>query len=184
MNYLETKSITDSYADLIIQKIQLGYQCYIITFLFPKLTGSSESLIQQMKNQLERVYGTLVTRITRKPKSADASKLPILIGAFDLPVYKITSSTTAGTNLNGGWHFHALILVPTCSRLKQSLPDHFEIFNDLYTGYGKLIQAIDIRPVVETPERVLDYVFKTVKRGKISYDDGVLILPRTRGELA
>ena len=50
MNYLKTNFITDSYADLIMEKIKLGYQCYLVTFLFPKLAGSYESLIQQMKD--------------------------------------------------------------------------------------------------------------------------------------
>jgi hypothetical protein len=29
----------------------------------------------------------------------------------------------------------------------------------------------------------VDYVLKTIKRGRVSYDEGVLILPRARGEL-
>ena len=32
--------------------------------------------------------------------------------------------------------------------------------------------------------RVVDYLFKTVLRGRVSYDDGVLILPRARDELS
>lgn len=32
-------------------------------------------------------------------------------------------------------------------------------------------------------ERVVDYVFKTIKRGRFTYDEGVLILPRRRDEL-
>lgn len=183
MNYFETKTITDNYADLIIEKIKLGYTCYLVTFLFPKLFGSYASLVQQMKKQLHRVYSTFVTRVNRRPKGADADDLPILIGAFDLPVYKTNRSTASDAIFNGGMHFHALLLVPGSSRLKQSLPDHFQKYKDLYTGAGRLIQAIDVRPVIETPERALDYVFKTIKRGKISYDDGVLLLPRTRGEL-
>ena len=30
---------------------------------------------------------------------------------------------------------------------------------------------------------MVDYVFKTIKRGRVSYDEGVLILPRARNEL-
>ena len=39
------------------------------------------------------------------------------------------------------------------------------------------------RPVIDGYERVVDYVFKTIKRGRISYDEGMLVLPRTRDEL-
>jgi hypothetical protein len=45
------------------------------------------------------------------------------------------------------------------------------------------ISKIDVRPVAEGYERVVDYVFKTIKRGRVSYDEGMLVLPRTRDEL-
>ena len=45
------------------------------------------------------------------------------------------------------------------------------------------ISKIHVRPVVDGGERVVDYVFKTIKRGRVSYDGGVLILPRARDEL-
>jgi hypothetical protein len=32
-------------------------------------------------------------------------------------------------------------------------------------------------------ERVVDYVLKTVLNGRLSYDEAVLVLPRSRGEL-
>jgi hypothetical protein len=37
--------------------------------------------------------------------------------------------------------------------------------------------------VVDGYEGVVDYVLKTIKRGRVSYDEGVLILPRTWDEL-
>jgi hypothetical protein len=46
-----------------------------------------------------------------------------------------------------------------------------------------LITRLDVRPITETPERAVDYVFKTILRGRVSYDEGVLILPRARDEL-
>jgi hypothetical protein len=45
------------------------------------------------------------------------------------------------------------------------------------------ISKIDVRPVVDGHQRVVDYVFKTMKRGRVTYDEGVLILPRARDEL-
>ena len=45
------------------------------------------------------------------------------------------------------------------------------------------ISKIHVRPVVDGYERVVDYVFKTIKRGRVSYDEGMLVLPRTRDEL-
>ena len=106
MNYIETKSITDSYAELIVEKIKLGYSCYLLTFLFPKLSGSPVVRLHQMKEQLHRVYATFVTRVNRRPKGPDAKNLPILIGAFDFPVYKTNRSTAPDAV------FRALMLVP------------------------------------------------------------------------
>ena len=42
---------------------------------------------------------------------------------------------------------------------------------------------IDVRPVVGDHERVVDYVLKTVLNGRLSYDEAVLVLPRSRDEL-
>ena len=46
------------------------------------------------------------------------------------------------------------------------------------------ISKIDVRTVVDGYERVVDYVFKTIKRGRVSYDEAMLVLPKTRQELA
>jgi hypothetical protein len=37
--------------------------------------------------------------------------------------------------------------------------------------------------VVENHERVVDYVLKTILNGRLSYDEAVLVLPRSRDEL-
>jgi hypothetical protein len=75
-----------------------------------------------------------------------------------------------------------LILIPNRSRLREPLQDHFQNSAHLYETDGT-ITKIDVRPVVDGYERVVDYVFKTIKRGRVSYDEAVLILPRTRDEL-
>ena len=41
----------------------------------------------------------------------------------------------------------------------------------------------DYERVVEDHERVVDYVLKTVLNGRLAYDEAVLVLPRSRGEL-
>jgi hypothetical protein len=67
--------------------------------------------------------------------------------------------------------------------MKEPIQEHFERNPDLYAGSGKSIQRIDVRPVVTDPGRVVDYVLKTILNGRLSYDEGMLVLPRTRGEL-
>jgi hypothetical protein len=136
-----------------------------------------------MKDEVQRVYSTLLTRVHRKPRTARTDELLVLVGAVDLPVYKRDQSSAPQDFCNGGLHFHALVLLPPASRLKGSLPDHFDGNRDLYAGSGGSIQRIDVRPVVEDHGRVVDYVLKTVLNGRLSYDEAVLVLPRARVEL-
>ena len=53
----------------------------------------------------------------------------------------------------------------------------------MYTRSGNLIQHIHVRPVVENYGRVIDYVLKTISKGRVGYDEGVLVLPRVKAEL-
>jgi hypothetical protein len=53
----------------------------------------------------------------------------------------------------------------------------------MYLGKQGLIEKIDVRQVRDSYERVVDYVFKTILRGRVSYDEGILLLPRARQEL-
>jgi hypothetical protein len=135
-----------------------------------------------MKQEVQRVYSKLITRVHREPRTASPDELPILIGAVDLPVHKSNRSSAPLVQCNGGLHFHAMILIPERSRLREPLQDHFQACERLY-GMDGAISKIDVRPVTDGYERVVDYVFKTIKRGSVSYDEGALILPRARDEL-
>jgi hypothetical protein len=136
-----------------------------------------------MKDEVHRIYSTLLTRVHRKPRMASTDELPVLIGAMDLPVHKRDKSSGPMVLCNGGLHVHALMLIPPTSRLKESLADHFREKQEQYVGSGRPALRIDVRPVVEDHGRVVDYVLKTVLNGRLTYDDAVLVLPRSRGEL-
>ena len=174
--------ILDGYTQLVTDRIKQGWSCYLVTILFQQLPGSQPTIISRMKQEIQRVYSTLITRVHRKPRTASPDELPILIGAVDLPVYKSDPSSSPLVRCNRGLHFHALILIPDRSRLREPLQDHFQTSAHLYETDGT-ITKIDVRPVLDGYERVVDYVFKTIKRERVSYDEGVLILPRTRDEL-
>ena len=87
-NSQESISHTDlisGYTDLVEQRVQDGWQPYLITFMFKRLPGNKSSVIKQMRDEIERVYATLVTRVVRKPRSPkSADRLPVLIGFADL----------------------------------------------------------------------------------------------------
>jgi hypothetical protein len=136
-----------------------------------------------MKDEVHRVYATLLTRVHRRPRTASTDELPVLIGAMDLPVYKRDKASGPMVLCNGGLHIHALILIPPTSRLKGSLADHFREKKEQYVKPRRPALRIDVRPVIEDHRRVVDYVFKIVLNGRLSYDDAVLVLPRSRSEL-
>jgi hypothetical protein len=178
-----TRQQVDGFTQMVIDRVNDEWSCHLMTFPFVQLPGPRGAVIQAMKVELQRVYSTFVTRTNRKPRTACADELPILIGAADLQVYKRDPTSSPLVNCNGGVHFHGLLLVPPETRLELPVEDHFRDYQDMYIGKRRLITELDVRPVTKTPERVVDYVFKTILSGRVSYDDGILLLPRTRGEL-
>jgi hypothetical protein len=154
-----------------------------MTFPFVQLPGPRGAVIRAMMDEIQRVYSTFVTRTNRKPRTASPDELPVLIGVADLQVYKRDPTSSPLIPCNGGLHFHALLLVPPVTRLAVPVEEHFREYQDMYVGKRRLITRVLIRSVDVTPERVVDYVFKTVLRRRVSYDDGILVLPRARDEL-
>jgi hypothetical protein len=175
--------LVDGYTRLITDRVDDGWSCHLVTILFAQLPGPRSAVISRMKDEVQRVYSTLLTRVHRKPRTALADELPVLVGALDLPVYKRNRSSAPKVFCNGGLHIHVLILMPPKSRLNESLADHFQAKQDLYARPGMSIQRIHVRPAEENHGRVVDYVLKTFLNGRLSYDEAILVLPRTHGEL-
>lgn len=170
------RDLVQGYTKMITNRIEDGWSCDF-------LTGSRTSVIDRMKDEVQRVYSTLVTRAHRKPRTASPDELPVLIGAADLPVYKRDKTSSPMVLCNGGLHFHAILLVPPLSRLRESVQEHFRDHQGLYLRASDGMSDLHVRPVTNAHDRVVDYVFKTVLRGRISYDDGALLLPRSPLEL-
>jgi hypothetical protein len=83
--------------------------------------------------------------------------------------------------INDGLHFHGLILVPTKSRLKVPFLQHLR---DKKRSYGRgYILTTHAEPIWDQQRFVADYGGKAVKRGRLSYDD-VLVLPKTGAEMS
>jgi hypothetical protein len=175
--------LVDGLTQLVTDRVHLGWSCHLITILFSQLPGTRSTIVSRMKDEVHRIYSTLVTRVHRKPRTAPTDELPVLIGAMDLPVHKHDKVSGPMVLCNGGLHVHALMLVPPTSRLKESLADHFREKREQYVRSGRSALRIDVRPVTHDHRRVVDYVFKTVLNGRPSYDDAVLVLPRSRSEL-
>ena len=177
------RRVVQGYSELVAERMEAEWSCHLVTFLFVQLPGPRSVVVDKMKDELQRVYSTLVTRVHRKPRTVSPDQLPIFIAAADLPVYKRHRASVPTVHCNGGLHFHALLLIPPTSRLEASVDEHFRFNDDLYRGRLDLVRTIHVRPVIDGVERVVDYVFKTVLRGRVSYDEGILLLPRTSSEL-
>jgi len=178
------RHLVQGYTEMVTDRIDDGWTGNLVTFLFSQLPGTRSAVINQMKDEIQRVYSTLVTRVHRKPRTASPDDLPVMIAAVDLRVYKRERSSLPTVLCNGGLHFHAVLLIPPRSRLEGSVKEHFGSNEGLYRGRRRVVTTIHVEPLTGDHERVVDYVLKTVLRGSVSYDEGVLLLPRASQELA
>jgi hypothetical protein len=171
------------YSQMVSDRVREGWSPYLVTVMFSQFFGQRAAILQRMRDEVYRIYSTLVTRVHRKPRNASTDELPVLIGAFDLPVNKRDRFSAPLVHCNGGLHFHAVVLVPPTSRLRSPLDRHFAENEELYRGGRRSVLRVDVQPVVDGHDRVVDYVLKTVLKGRLAYDDGMLVLPRARSEL-
>jgi hypothetical protein len=157
----------DGYTQLVTDRVRAGWSCNLVTFLFSQPPGPRSAVISRMRDEVHRIYSTLLTRVHRKPRTASTDELPVLVGVMDLPVHKHNKLSGPMVLCNGGLHVHALMLMPPTSRLKGSLTDHFR---DNCTPGLEGLQRIDVRPVVGDHGRVVDYVLPErsplVRRGR------------------
>jgi hypothetical protein len=190
-NQSATSSTTNSYPNLIIgyaeliqQRIREGWQPYLITFMFNRLPGNQAAVIKQMQDEVERVYATLVTRVVRKPRSPkSADRLPVFIGFADRPVPKRERKQLREIALNGGLHYHGILLMPARSRLRTGLAFHFMKYQRLYLRDRSRLDRIHVLAIESDPCYVVRYALKALENGRLPYDDCVLVLPKSVNEL-
>jgi hypothetical protein len=121
-----------------------------------------------MLNEIKRVYFTFRTRVVRHPRSKSQRQLcPILLVAPDLPVPRNTKPASNSILINDGLHYHGILLIPAKSRLKVSAIEHFANTKELYVK--NCLMELDVRPINCNVPRVLDYIFKSIRRGRFSW---------------
>jgi hypothetical protein len=152
-----------------------------MTFMFRNIPGPIQEKITQMHKDISSFYGKLASWVVRDPKSPkSAHLLPRAVFLPDGPCYTGRKQGLRDVKINDGLHFHGLILVPTRSRLKVPFLQHLR---DKKKCYGRSnIRAIHAERNWDRHRFVADYAGKAVKRGRMSYDD-VLVLPRAGKEL-
>ena len=53
----------NGYTQFVTDRIKQGWSCYLVTILFQQLPGSQPTIISRMKQEIQRVYSTLITRV-------------------------------------------------------------------------------------------------------------------------
>ncbi|KJC57513.1 hypothetical protein UP10_28440 [Bradyrhizobium sp. LTSPM299] len=148
---------------MIADRLDDGWSAYLVTLTFQHLVGPRHVVLARMRDEVQRIYSTLVTYVHRRPRTAPTDELPVLIGVADLPVTK-RDKAKSPSYCNGGLHFHAILVLPPCSRLKGSVVNHFTSNADRYAGPNGFVANVHVAPVTHDIHRVTDYVFKSVIR--------------------
>jgi len=158
-----------------------GWQPYLMTITFNHLSGSQKTVMSKMKDEIERIYKLTVCNTVRNPKAASAQgKIPMFIGAPDLPVYK-KEKARSRQSVNDGLHWHIIVLLSPSGR-HLALDADYARRPACYHGPDRIISRIHIRGVDRDASRVSDYVQKALRNGKLDEDE-LLILPKARSEL-
>ena len=183
MNVEQVSDMIEGYTVWVQEYLDSGWKVYFLTFQFNHLGMHKRVTVLTMQRELERFYRTLLTRLIRRPaRASQQNRLPLLIGVPDSPVNKHQSTATlADIRPNMGIHFHAILAIPRKSRLKCGLIRHIKQHQTVYLGRDGKLARIHVRRVRQLEDRIVDYLFKHVKRGTFSLDD-VLILPRSVDE--
>jgi hypothetical protein len=82
------RNLVSGFTKMVTDRIQNGWSCHLLTILFSQLPGRRDLVLNQMKDEVQRIYSTFVTRVHRNPRDVSACQLPMLLGSADLPVHK------------------------------------------------------------------------------------------------
>jgi hypothetical protein len=185
--YLERKHVISAYDEFIMERIKNSVgEFYYISFMFNHLPGRQAAKIEQMTKEVTRFHDILTHHIVRKRESVGWSELsPVMIGLPDFPVWKHAKVSIRTLQVNDGLHFNAIAILPSrfsrsrCrkypqrkqSRLTVSLSAHVSSKPQLYLT--DKLHRIHVERITEGT--MVDYAFKTFKKGYVSADD-ILIL--------
>jgi len=179
---MHDRELIDAYAEMIKQKIEMGFAPTLLSFMFNALPGGQRQHLEVMNREVIRVYGRFLSRCYRHPRGVPIAELPLWLAFPDWPVYKVFKDYFANIAINDGLHMHAVALTPWFTRLGQDLEGHFLSVQKPYFTADTPLMRIHAGTITRSPEKVVDYVLKSLKTHR-SLSDDVLILPRVRSEM-
>jgi hypothetical protein len=171
--------IIDAYDDWIVRMTDNCRSAYYLNFMFGQLPSNSRAKKEIMKNEVTRVYATLVTREVRRPRSEQSQgEMPRFFGCPDLPVPKRDKRSRRLVLANEGMHFNGILVLSHFGR--GLLDPQRDLPREPYVRAGGPLERIHVTPIEYGS--MASYTFKSIKR--IGDDEDVLILPRALGELS
>ena len=160
-----------SYAEMVVDWVKQGYDVYLLTFMFKRLSGRPSVQWDQMKQEISRIHEQLVTRVERHPKR-HPDQIPRVLAFLDAPTNTWQNMELDDASINDGLHAHAFFGIPKQSRLREHLHHHFGRNPDVYKGTK--LRTIDVERVTNSRAYVTDYIMKSIKKGRVEYDPLVL----------
>ncbi len=178
---LSTKEILKEYANWTIEKKSSGWIVYQITIMFDQLNLDNGPYKRQMTKLIDLLYIKLLSRVFKRKDDHAYENYPIWVLCPDLPVPKVRKKKLKieDVKINGGLHYHGIVMIPPNKRDDFDLIYIIKNFNHLYCIRG--IASIHIDTVTETPEKFSNYVLKSLQRFRASTDD-LFILPKNSSE--
>lgn len=181
---MDRKKILHGYAKWIEDKNEIGFDTYMISFMFAQIGKSERGIIENMKREIREVYAKLITRVNRRPNSIRAiQKNPLLVAFPDIPVFKKEKISLREAKVNGGVHYQGWIAIPYGSRLKEPLMTHIVNNPHLYLR-GTHLERIYVEPIDRTGFKAGSYCLKCYARGERFQTDDLLVLPLSASELS
>src|SRR3954468_24296787 len=151
INAAMTKDIIDSgYGSMVKERLEQGWDGYLISLMFNSIRGSRSRVIRQMEREVERVYAmvlTLLTRIIRDPRKIPIAALPLWIVCPDYPVPKHAKQDLRDVTVNDGLHMHGIALIPPWNRMNEPFERHFEMCQELYVRQGYPLHRVHAVPI-------------------------------------
>jgi hypothetical protein len=178
------QDLTFGYTSMIEERMICGATATLLTFMYNHLSGSPSTVDQTMRDTVERVYSQILIRCFRKPKNVPTIKMPFWICTTDYPVFKHDKDNFRDIVNNDGRHIHVVAVMPSDTRMTQTLDEHFHNEQFRYSGYKpRPLWCLDSQPITHDLSFVVDYGTKGIKTPRVGID-GQFVLPRTHSEMA
>src|SRR5829696_7473046 len=138
---------------MVEDRMDRGWDGYILSFMFDHIGGSEHNKIRVMQKEAERVYDKVAWRSIRNyKKPVQRSKLGIWIVTPDYPVSKHEKMDLGDATLNDGLHLHAIAAhYPRYRFDEEDLVEHFDINQEHYVQRGYPLQRVHVTRIERDP---------------------------------